>query len=77
MSTLEDYRRKARERQARHAERQAQAGQVRITATLPADLLARLDALAAALGITRNAALADAVACWAQPATASRPPGEG
>lgn len=67
MADLEDYRRKARERQRRFAERQAEAGQARVTITLPADLLAELDRTAAALAIPRNEAIADAVRCWLRP----------
>ena len=74
MADLEAQRRKNRERQRRFAERQAGSGQARVTVTLPADLLAQLDTLAAALTISRNDAFVDAVRCWVRPAVPERQP---
>lgn len=51
-----------------------EAGQVRVNVTLPADLLAQLDTLAAALTICRNAAFVDAVRCWVRPVVPGEKP---
>jgi hypothetical protein len=69
MATIEDYRAKARERWRRHQARQAAAGELRIATTLPAGLLAEVDAARGAAG--RSAVIQQALRMWLrrQPAT--------
>jgi Arc/MetJ-type ribon-helix-helix transcriptional regulator len=78
MATIEDYRAKARERGQRHRERQAKAGEVRVSINLPAALLRKLDAARGTAG--RSAVVRHALEEWlrspalpASPAPAAPP----
>lgn len=76
MATLQDYRNSARDRGRRHRERKKAVGEVRVGVTLPAGLLAALDA--AKGDGSRSAVVVAALKLWLEvqvppPAPARKP----
>jgi hypothetical protein len=74
MATVQDYREKAKARWHKYRARQAEAGELRVAVTLPAALVAKLDAAKGVAG--RSAVVTEALKEWlrSKPAAAGKVP---